>query len=169
MEVEAQAARHYWQSIAQVIPPEYGFRGGRDQEGKDPFNLMLNYGYGVLRYMVEKALLIHGFDPYAGFLHADRSGKPSLTLDVMEPLRPVIDKALVFAGVRVDVVNGFLSYESRASIIKTIMEEFQGRVYLGARPASPAKILNNFVEELASYLRGGDTNDLDPPVIRWGG
>lgn len=129
MEVEAQAARHYWQSIAQVIPPEYGFRG-RDQEGKDPFNLMLNYGYGVLRYMVEKALLIHGFDPYAGFLHADRSGKPSLTLDVMEPLRPVIDKALVFAGVRVDVVNGFLSYESRASIIKTIMEEFQGRVYL---------------------------------------
>ncbi len=116
---------------------------------------MLNYGYGVLRYMVEKALLIHGFDPYAGFLHADKSGKPSLALDVMEPFRPIIDKALIFAGgVRVDVVSGFLSYESRASIIKTIMEEFQGRVYLGARPASPAKILNNFVEELASYLRG---------------
>ena len=166
MEVEAQAARHYWQSIAQVAPPEYGFKG-RDQDGKDPLNLMLNYGYGVLRYMVEKALLIHGFDPYAGFLHADKSGKPSLTLDIMEPFRPVVDKALVFAGLRVDVVGGFLSYESRASIIKTVTEEFQGRVYLGARSTTPLKVLNNFIEGLASYLRDG-VNDLDPPVIRWG-
>lgn len=81
IELEAQAARHYWQALAQVLPGDYGFRG-RDQEGKDPFNLMLNYGYGVLRYSVEKVLLIHGLDPYAGFLHSDKSGKPSLTQSI---------------------------------------------------------------------------------------
>lgn len=65
------------------------------------------------------------------------------------------------------MVSGFLSYESRASIIKTVTEEFQGRVYLGARSTTPLKVLNNFIEGLASYLRD-DVNDLDPPVIRWG-
>ncbi|MGC8544285.1 MAG: CRISPR-associated endonuclease Cas1 [Vulcanisaeta sp.] len=166
MEVEAQAARHYWQSLAQVLPPEYGFRG-RDQEGRDPFNLMLNYGYGILKYMIEKSLLIHGFDPYAGFLHSDRSGKPSLTLDVMEPFRPVVDKALVFSRIKAEIINGFLSYETRASIVRAVMSEFQSKVYLGARAVTVTRVVDNFIEGLSSYLRG-DSNDVDPPVIRWG-
>ena len=44
---------------------------------RDPFNAALNYGYGVLRSQVRQALLLAGLEPNAGFLHADRPGKPS--------------------------------------------------------------------------------------------
>jgi len=164
MELEAQAARHYWQVFAQLLRDDYGFTGRR-QDGGDEFNVMLNYGYGLLRYVVEKSLLIHGFDPYAGFLHVDRSGKPSLTLDVMEPFRPVVDKALFFARPRVSIVNGYLDYQSRGLIIKVVFESLNGRAYLGSRAVSALGIINSFIESLACYLRGDC--DLMMPVIRW--
>lgn len=166
MELEAQAARHYWQVIAQILPSEYGFKG-RDQDGADVFNLMLNYGYGILRYTVEKALLIHGLDPYAGFLHADRSGKPSLTLDVMEPFRPIVDKALIFSNLRVQVVNGYLSYESRGLVAKVVIEGLQSKVYLGSKLMTASNAIDTFIEDLIRYLRR-EVNTLHAPHIRWG-
>ncbi len=164
MELEAQAARHYWQVFAQLLRDEYGFTGRR-QEGGDEFNVMLNYGYGLLRYVVEKSLLIHGFDPYAGFLHADKSGKPSLTLDVMEPFRPIVDKALFFARPHVSIVNGYLDYQSRGSVIKIVLEALNGRVYMGSRAVTGLGAINSFVENMACYLRGDC--DLVLPIIRW--
>jgi hypothetical protein len=50
-------------------------------------NAALNYGYGMLRAQVRQALLLAGLEPNAGFLHADRPGKPSLTLDQIEEFR----------------------------------------------------------------------------------
>ena len=164
IEVEAHAARHYWSAIAQLTPPELNFRG-RAQEGGDPLNVMLNYGYGILRYAVEKAILIHGLDPYAGFLHADRSGKPSLTLDVMEPFRPLVDKALLTNRLTVNLVNNYLDYQSRGLVAKTIIEELNGKVNFNGRVTNGLNAINRLVESIASYLRGD--GDLVEPVIRW--
>ncbi len=39
--------------------------------------------------------MIHGLDPYAGYIHADKSGRPSLVLDLMEEFRPHVDLMII--------------------------------------------------------------------------
>ena len=50
----------------------------------------MSFGYSLLRHDVQSALNIVGFDPYLGYLHVDRYGRPSLALDLMEEFRPLI-------------------------------------------------------------------------------
>lgn len=54
----------------------------------------MNYAYATLFGQVECALQIAGLDVVVGSLHADHDGRASLVYDLMEPLRPVIDKAI---------------------------------------------------------------------------
>jgi len=88
---EGRAAARYFAEMGKIIPLER-----RNPDANDKANILLNYGYAVLYHEVERACWIVGLDPYLGFLHADRPGKPSLALDLMEPFRPVIvDRAVV--------------------------------------------------------------------------
>ncbi|MEM2831013.1 MAG: CRISPR-associated endonuclease Cas1 [Candidatus Jordarchaeales archaeon] len=97
MNLEAEAARVYWRAIAPILPEDIAFNGRKTRGAKDPFNAMLNFGYqAVLFPEVWKAICYAGLDPYAGFLHADRPGKPSLVLDLMEEFRQqVVDRAII--------------------------------------------------------------------------
>ncbi|MBS7635686.1 CRISPR-associated endonuclease Cas1 [Candidatus Bathyarchaeota archaeon] len=97
MSLEAEAARAYWRAIASALPEDLAFKGRETRGARDPFNAMLNFGYqAVLFPEVWKAVCYAGLDPYAGFLHADRPGKPSLVLDLMEEFRQqVVDRALI--------------------------------------------------------------------------
>lgn len=54
----------------------------------------MNYAYAILAGQVERALQIAGLDVAVGSLHADQDGRASLVYDVMEPLRPVVDKII---------------------------------------------------------------------------
>lgn len=68
---------------------------GRNPRGRDKFNSALNYGYGILYSEVERACLYVGLDPYLGFYHTERYGKPALVLDLVEELRvPIIDSVI---------------------------------------------------------------------------
>ena len=97
MNLEAEGARYYWDSIRHILPAELGFTGRETRGARDPFNAMLNFGYQTILFPeVWKAVSYAGLDFYAGFLHADRSGKPSLVLDLMEEFRQqVVDRTLV--------------------------------------------------------------------------
>lgn len=90
MGIEGQAAQIYWRALARVLPEEVHFPGRIGRGAKDPVNASLNYAYGILYGQVERCLVLAGLDPYAGFLHVDRPGKPSLTLDFIEEFRPVV-------------------------------------------------------------------------------
>ncbi|PIT84483.1 CRISPR-associated endonuclease Cas1 [Candidatus Micrarchaeota archaeon CG10_big_fil_rev_8_21_14_0_10_45_29] len=91
MGIEGRSAALYFSCLGKVIPIR-----NRSPDAQDEANILLNYGYGVLYHEVERACWIVGLDPYLGFLHADRPGKPSLALDLMEPFRPVVaDRAVV--------------------------------------------------------------------------
>jgi CRISPR-associated protein Cas1 len=77
------------------MPEQYDWPGREGRGAQDPLNSLLNYGYGILYGQVEQAIILAGLDPYAGFLHADRPGKPSLTLDLIEEFRQVaIDRVV---------------------------------------------------------------------------
>lgn len=97
MNLEAEAARYYWDAIRHILPPELGFTGRETRGARDPFNAMLNFGYQTILFPeVWKAVSYAGLDFYAGYLHADRSGKPSLVLDMMEEFRQqLIDRTLM--------------------------------------------------------------------------
>ncbi|OXM50337.1 CRISPR-associated endonuclease Cas1 [Amycolatopsis thailandensis] len=86
--VEGAAARPYFQSmplLARGVP-----RGRSRRPPEDQFNCLLSFCYGMLRVAVVGALEQVGLDPYIGYLHAVRPGKPSLALDVMEEFRPLL-------------------------------------------------------------------------------
>lgn len=97
MNLEAEAARYYWDSVRQILPPDLGFTGRETRGARDAFNAMLNFGYQTILFPeVWKAVSYAGLDFYAGFLHADRSGKPSLVLDMMEEFRQqLVDRTLI--------------------------------------------------------------------------
>ena len=157
LEVEAWAARRYWSNIAAyLVPEEFGFTG-RKQESTDPLNLALNYGYGILRAAVERALILVGLDPYGGFLHAEKSGKETLVFDFMEQFRPVaVDRPLIanLSRMKLEVIRGFLSYESRRQVAAVVLETFNTPHVYGKRKRLLHEIIREEAARLASYLRG---------------
>jgi len=66
---------------------------------------MLSFGYTLLANAVFAACHLVGFDPYVGFLHMDRYGRPALVLDLMEELRPVLVDSLVLALINRNMVD----------------------------------------------------------------
>lgn len=94
--LEGQAAQVYWDMVRLLLRGDLDWPGRQTRGASDAFNQALNYGYGVLYGQVERALVLAGLDPFAGFLHADRPGKPSLVLDLIEEFRQmVVDRTLI--------------------------------------------------------------------------
>ncbi|WAL63767.1 type I-C CRISPR-associated endonuclease Cas1c [Amycolatopsis cynarae] len=91
--IEGRAARDYFQGLDELAP---GVATGRSRRPPtDPVNCLLSFGYGMLRVAVHGALEQVGLDPFLGYLHGIRSGKPALALDLMEELRPLLVDRLV--------------------------------------------------------------------------
>jgi CRISPR-associated endonuclease Cas1 len=60
---------------------------------------MLSLAYAMLTRHLTVALAAVGLDPYRGFYHAPRYGRPALALDIMEPFRPIIADSVVLSVV----------------------------------------------------------------------
>jgi CRISPR-associated protein Cas1 len=158
LSIEGRAASRYWNAIGQMIPEALGWPGRETQGAQDPFNAALNYGYGVLYTQVERALVLAGLDPYGGFLHADRPGKPSLVLDLIEEFRQtVVDRTLIgqvnrgFAIERDE--QGRLDKPTRERIAERVLERLESaELYEGKR--QPLRfILQCQARHLATFVR----------------
>jgi CRISPR-associated protein Cas1 len=84
---EGAASRRYFQSISLMLPEAMRFTERSQHPAADPFNAMLNYGYGILYGKVEGALIKAGLDPYMGVFHRDDYNRPALVFDVIEKYR----------------------------------------------------------------------------------
>lgn len=157
MAVEAKAARAYWSGVSELLPDDLGFEG-RDPEALDPVNSCINYLNALLYSQCWRALVLAGLDPYAGFLHADRSGKESLVYDYSEMFKPsAVDKLLiklVSNGWRPRVENGLLTRDTRGDLVKAFNEWLGRRVRMASsEPCELKQALKRYAFELASYLR----------------
>ena len=157
--VEASAARHYWQTIAYIVPDKYEFRG-RDHDSADPVNISLNYLYGVLYSEVFRALVVHGLDPYLGFLHTLRSGSPSLVFDYSEMFKTscvdsLVVELLVGEKISIEVEDtGFLSHNTRRRLIEKFYEWIRRRVATRKRETEQLRrYINLYARRLAQALR----------------
>lgn len=66
---------------------------------KDPVNALLSFAYAMLTRAFNVNLSAVGFDPYRGFYHQPRYGRPALSLDLMEPFRPLIAESAVITAI----------------------------------------------------------------------
>jgi CRISPR-associated protein Cas1 len=92
---EGSCASRYFSILSSCLPQKWKFQKRSQNPGLDPFNVALNYMYGIGYSTVEKIIILSGLDPNAGFYHADSYGKPTLSYDIIELCRPIIDRTLV--------------------------------------------------------------------------
>lgn len=91
--IEGAAAQAYFSRFDGLLKSQAGvfsFENRNKRPPKDPANAVLSYLYGILVKDVFVTLLAVGFDPYLGFYHRPRYGKPALALDMMEEFRPLV-------------------------------------------------------------------------------
>jgi CRISPR-associated protein Cas1 len=112
--IEGNAARLFFGDFGGMIKPDeaenaagfsFDFEGRNRRPPRDPINALLSLGYSLLAKDLTVACYAVGFDPYFGFYHQPRFGRPALALDLMEPFRPLIADSAVLTAVNTGMVS----------------------------------------------------------------
>ena len=82
-----------WYSIGQRYT--FARNKGGTRNASHPVNAILNYAYAILESQARIQVVAAGFDPTIGFVHSGRRGRPDFVLDLMEPLRPIVDRKVL--------------------------------------------------------------------------
>jgi CRISPR-associated endonuclease Cas1/CRISPR-associated protein Cas4 len=114
---EGEAAARYFRLFDTMLGaaardfPEFAFAKRTRRPSADPVNAMLSFGYSLLTRTWLTVLSAAGFDPYLGFYHHPRFGRPALALDMMEPFRPILADSTVIQVINNSEVkpDGFVS------------------------------------------------------------
>jgi CRISPR-associated protein Cas1 len=122
--IEGAAASQYFQQFSGMVKVEddlpglempskdnkqlsfnFNFSNRNRRPPTDPVNAMLSLAYSMLSKDCTLAALAVGFDPYLGFYHQPRFGRPALGLDLMEEFRPLIAESTVLSCINNRVVT----------------------------------------------------------------
>jgi CRISPR-associated protein Cas1 len=113
--MEGNAARLYFGQFSGMIKAEtedgtperfrFDFEGRNRRPPRDAVNALLSLAYSVLAKDLTVACYAVGFDPFMGFYHQPRFGRPALALDLMEPFRPLIADSAVLSAINTKMVT----------------------------------------------------------------
>lgn len=92
--LEGITAKRHFENLAAALTAA-NFPGRSRRPPTDPVNAVLSFVYALLATRCTGAAEATGLDPYIGFLHTNRPGRPGLALDLMEPFRPLVDRIVV--------------------------------------------------------------------------
>jgi CRISPR-associated protein Cas1 len=139
--VEARAARVYWQSW---LPEHPEFR--RDIDGGE-VNALLNYGYAIVRAALSRAIVAAGLVPALGLKHSHRANSFALADDLIEPLRALVDSRVrdLFRQGHTEV-----NKESKGRLLTLLAED----VRLGSETGPLMVCLHRYVGSLVRCFRG---------------
>lgn len=159
--LEGSAARIYWDCFGYILPEGAGFEGRVGRGAADAVNSALNYGYGILMSHVWGSIMNAGLEPFAGFLHVDRSGKPSMVLDLMEEFRqPVVDRAVFGALLRggtLSLKGDLLDAESKELIASRVMMRLNTTELHRGKEHQVRSVIQIQARTLAGAVRGRKT------------
>ncbi|KUL02331.1 MAG: CRISPR-associated endonuclease Cas1 [Methanomicrobiales archaeon 53_19] len=121
--IEGNCAKFYFVALDDLILRQKDVFYMHERNRRPPLdnmNTLLSFLYTLLAHDVESALETVGLDPYVGFFHTDRPGRPGLALDMMEELRPYMADRLALNLVNLNQVNGddFYKKENGGVIMK---------------------------------------------------
>ena len=190
LNLEGRAGALYWECVQRLLPAGR-FTTREHQGANDDVNALLNYGYGILYSQVWSALTLAGLEPFAGFLHVDRPGKPSLVLDFIEEFRqPIVDR-VVFAMINKKFkvewespdddaakaarqsakpdadakTQRYLSRDTRRALADRIQERLQETERFERKNQKLCNIIQIQARHLAMFLRR--ERDYQPLVASW--
>jgi len=169
MGLEGVAGRLYWQAVRSIIESRVEFMGRVHRGATDAVNSLLNYGYGILYAQVWGAVVNAGLEPFAGFLHVDRPGKPSLVLDLVEEFRqPVVDRTVIAflnLGQQFGMSEGMLDHETRKELGQAVLDRLASYQYFRGQRYQVRSIIQMQARALVSFLRG--KSKYKPFAFRW--
>jgi len=140
--VEAEAARLYWPALFLDRRFRRTRYGGRQ-------NSLLNYGYAVLRAIVARAVCAAGLHPSLGIHHHNRYDAFRLADDLMEPFRPIVDRA-VAGYCDAHGADAPVDKQAKAAVIGALM----GRFTVGRHNRSLFEIAHRTAASLVGVFAG---------------
>ena len=156
LNVEGRGAALYWEGVSRMVPD---FSGREGRGATDLVNSLLNYGYGILYNRILSAATRAGLDPFAGYVHTDRPGKPSLVLDLIEEFRgPVVDRAILGAlgtGFKVGMDGERLDEKTRKLTAERVRERLAARITHRGKKHTLENIVHIQARAVASFVRDG--------------
>jgi CRISPR-associated protein Cas1 len=171
---EGEAASAYFSVFDYLIlnqKEDFFFHDRNRRPPRDNVNAMLSFVYTLLMHDVQSALETVGLDPFVGFLHRDRPGRPSLALDMMEEFRSYLTDRFVLSLINRKQVNakGFHKNDLDGIIMK---EDTRKELITAWQKRKQEKIIHAWLQEeisigllpyvqamlLARYLRGDIDN-----------
>lgn len=163
MGIEGSGGKVYFEALSFLLPERFKFHGRSRNPAKDEFNALLNYCYGILYSLVEKACIIAGLDPYIGFIHTDNYNKRSLVFDLIENYRAWADEVIItlFAGRKVKVEhfekipNGlFLNKEGKLLLLTDFNAFMDETIRYRGRNIKRLDVIQYDCHRLANYFIG---------------
>lgn len=110
--LEGTAAHYYFAQFAGMLKaddesdvPSFDFTARNRRPPRDPVNALLSLGYSLLTRDLTITCHAVGFDPFIGFYHQPRFGRPALALDLMEGFRPLIVDSAVITAINTRMVT----------------------------------------------------------------
>lgn len=119
--IEGEAAALYFSAFSTMIKGDFAFdfNGRNRRPPKDAVNALLSLGYSVLSKELTGIAHTVGLDPYLGFFHSPRYGRPALALDMMEEFRPLIADSVVITMInRGEISPSDFESTSRGVLLK---------------------------------------------------
>jgi CRISPR-associated protein Cas1 len=93
--IEGKVSEHYFNEIFKLFPKSLRIEKRKSFKAYDGINNTFNLAYTLLRYRVHSAILKAHLEPFLGFVHSEAHSKPSLTCDMMEVYRALIDNFVI--------------------------------------------------------------------------
>lgn len=179
MGIEGEAAATYFSVFNTLIrDSDFQFNGRIRRPATDPVNAVLSFIYSLITQECVSALMGVGLDPYVGFLHQDRPGRPSLALDLLEEFRaPWADRFVLTLLNRKQLQQK--DFVSEASGAVRLTDDARKKVLVAFQERKQDEIMHPYLDEkiaygllphcqallLARHLRG-DTQFYTPYVIK---
>lgn len=169
--LEGSLARHYFGALSSMVRPpsgsmDFDFQGRNRRPPRDPINALLSFGYALLTKECTVALAAVGLDPFWGFFHQPRHGRPALALDLMEEFRPLVVDSAVITAINTGMVKekSFVTAASGCALKpagrKAFLKAYEARLdQLVTHPifdyrCSWRQVIRLQAQLLSRYLRG---------------
>lgn len=171
--IEGTAAAAYFGAFAGMIKVDaddpvsaFDFTGRNRRPPRDPVNALLSFVYSMLARDLTVTCHAVGFDPFVGFYHQPRFGRPALALDLMEGFRPLIADSAVLSALNTRMVTAedflrtgdavAMTQKARGGVIRAYeqrMDQLVTHPVFGYR-LSYRRVLEVQVRLLARYIAG---------------
>ncbi len=165
---EADLGKKFFEILKLILPRYCAFEKRIQPQATDPFNALLNYGYGMLYKEVTKAIIQSGMDPFTGMFHRDQYNRTAFTYDMVEPYRVWVEQNVVkFCKTHtgdVEIINpdnGRLTKPMRRKFVEQILSFMQTKnIQFNGKRLTPRMHIKNDMRELAKYFQNIDYETL---------